>query len=249
MEQQFGSEHWQSGTGTLTIADGGIVTGPVTIATNAGAIGTLNIGAGAGDPAAAPGMLTAPGVAFGAGTGTLNFNHTSTDYVFAPVISGNGAVNVLAGVTTLTANNTYTGATTINGGGLIVNGSIASSSLTTVNSGASLLGSGTVGSTVINSGGFLVPGPVGTPGTMTVTGNLAFQSGAFYIVQVNPTTASSTNVSGTASLAGTVGATLCARHLSGAQLPHFDGRRRAHRHLRRSHPVRLAAGLPDEPEL
>ena len=25
---------------------------------------------------------------------------------------------------------------------------------------------------------------------MTVTGNLAFQSGAFYIVQVNPTTAS-----------------------------------------------------------
>ena len=73
------------GTGTLTIADGGIVAGPVTIATNAGAIGTLNIGAGAGDPAAAPGTLTAPSVAFGAGTGTLNFNHTSTNYVFAPV--------------------------------------------------------------------------------------------------------------------------------------------------------------------
>ena len=87
-----------------------------------------------------------------------------------------------------------------------MNGSIASSSLTTVNSGAALLGSGTVGSTVINSGGFLVPGPVGTPGTMTVAGNLAFQSGAFYVVQVNPTTASNTNVSGTASLAGTVGA-------------------------------------------
>ena len=194
------------GTGTLTIADGGVVNGPVTIAANAGATGTLNIGAGAGDPAAAPGTLTAPSVAFGAGTGTLNFNHTSTNYVFAPVISGNGAVNVLAGTTILTANNTYTGATTINGGALIVNGSIASSSLTTVNSGAALLGSGTVGSTVINSGGFLVPGPVGTPGTMTVTGNLAFQSGALYVVQVNPTTASSTNVSGTASLAGTVGA-------------------------------------------
>ena len=87
-----------------------------------------------------------------------------------------------------------------------MNGSIASSSLTTVNSGAALLGSGTVGATVINSGGFLVPGPVGTPGSMTVTGNLAFQSGALYVVQVNPTTASSTNVSGTASLAGTVGA-------------------------------------------
>jgi autotransporter-associated beta strand protein len=151
-------------------------------------------------------MLTASSVAFGAGTGTLNFNHTSTDYGFAPVISGNGAVNVLAGVTTLTASNTYTGATTINGGGLIVNGSIASSSLTTVNSGAALLGSGIVGSTLVNAGGFLAPGPPGVPGTMTVAGNLAFQSGAFYIVQVNPTTASSTNVSGTASLAGTVGA-------------------------------------------
>ena len=194
------------GTGTLTIADGGIVTGPIVIATNAGAIGTLNIGAGAGNPAAAPGTLTAPSVAFGAGTGTLNFNHTSANYVFAPAISGNGAVNVLAGTTILTATNTYTGATTINGGALIVNGSIASSSLTTVNSGAALLGSGTVGSTVINTGGFLVPGPVGTPGTMTVAGNLAFQSGAFYIVQVNPTAASTTNVSGTASLAGTVGA-------------------------------------------
>jgi uncharacterized protein with beta-barrel porin domain len=88
----------------------------------------------------------------------------------------------------------------------LVDGSIASSSLTTVNSGAALFGSGTVGSTVVNSGGFFVPGSPGVLGTMTVAGNLALQPGAFYIVQVNPTTASTTNVSGTASLAGTVGA-------------------------------------------
>jgi T5SS/PEP-CTERM-associated repeat protein len=75
------------GTGTLTIADSGTVTGPIAIATNAGSIGTLNIGAGVGDPAVAPGTLTAPSVAFGAGTGTLNFNHTSTNYTFAPAIS------------------------------------------------------------------------------------------------------------------------------------------------------------------
>ena len=55
------------GTGTLTIADGGIVTGPIVIATNAGAIGTLNIGAGAGDPAAAPGTITTSSLAFGSG--------------------------------------------------------------------------------------------------------------------------------------------------------------------------------------
>ena len=106
------------GTGTLTIADGGIVNGPIVIATNAGAIGTLNIGAGAGNPAAAPGTLTAPSLAFGAGTGTLNFNHTSANYVFAPAISGNGTVNVLAGTTILTGANTYTGGTTISAGTL-----------------------------------------------------------------------------------------------------------------------------------
>jgi len=109
-----------SGTGTLTIAEGGIVivTAPVVIATNAGAIGTLNIGAGVGDPAAAPGTLTALSLAFGAGTGTLNFNHTSANYVFAPAISGNGTVNVLAGSTTLTAANSYSGATNVSGGTL-----------------------------------------------------------------------------------------------------------------------------------
>jgi uncharacterized protein with beta-barrel porin domain len=43
---------------------------------------------------------------------------------------------------------------------------------------------------------------------MTVSGNLAFQSGAIYVVQVNPSNASSANVitAGSATLAGTVGA-------------------------------------------
>jgi len=108
-----------SGTGALTIAESGNVIAPtVTIATNPGSIGTLNIGAGTGDAAAAPGTVTAPSVAFGAGVGTLNFNHTSTDYVFAPAISGNGAVNVLAGVTTFTGANSYGGATNIDAGSL-----------------------------------------------------------------------------------------------------------------------------------
>ena len=88
------------------------------IAANAGSTGTLNIGAGAGNPAAAPGTLNAPSVAFGAGTGTINFNHTSADYVFAPAISGNGTVNVLAGTSTLNGANSYSGATNIVGGTL-----------------------------------------------------------------------------------------------------------------------------------
>jgi autotransporter-associated beta strand protein len=114
-----------------------------------------------------------------------------------------GTVEVDAGTTILTANNTYLGATNINGGALIVNGSIASSALTTVNGGL-LGGVGTVGNTQINAGATFAPGPQNAPGSMTVAGNLAFQPGAFYLVQVNPTAASIANVTGTATLAGNV---------------------------------------------
>ena len=63
-------------------------------------------------------------------------------------------------------------------------------------------GTGTVGSFTMTSGGTFAPGN-GTPGTsMTVSGNLAFQSGAIYLVQVNPATSSFANVTGTATLGG-----------------------------------------------
>lgn len=52
------------------------------------------------------------------------------------------------------------------------------------------------------NGGTFAPGN-GTPGTsMTVTGSFVFQSAATYLVQVNPTTASFTTVSGAATLNG-----------------------------------------------
>jgi autotransporter-associated beta strand protein len=146
------------------------------------------------------------GGSYSLGSNALTVGGNNLSTTVSGVIGGAGGslIKTGTGILTLSGVNTYTGPTTVNAGALVVNGSIASSSLTTVNGGAALLGTGTVGSTVINSGGFLVPG--NSPGTMTVAGNLALQSGAFYIVQVNPTTASTTNVSGTASLAGTVGA-------------------------------------------
>jgi hypothetical protein len=103
--------------------------------------------------------------------------------------------------------NTYSGPTTVSGGALVVTGSIANSAVT-IGNGALLTGTGAVGAATILSGGTFAPGPIGTPGAMSIAGNLAFQSGAVYLVQVNPATASSTNVSagGPATLAGTVAA-------------------------------------------
>src|SRR5581483_2722832 len=56
-------------------------------------------------------------------------------------------------------------------------------------------------------GGTFAPGAPGTPGTaMAITGSLAFQAGAFYMVQINPSASSNASVSGSASLNGTVDA-------------------------------------------
>ncbi|OAF11671.1 hypothetical protein AXW67_22375 [Bradyrhizobium neotropicale] len=138
---------------------------------------------------------------------TVGGNDQST--VVSGVISGIGGslVKVGTGTMQLTGTNTYTGATTVNGGNLQVDGSIATSSLITVNHGG-LGGVGTVGNVQVNSSGALYSGS-GQPGTsLTVSGNLALQSGAFYAVAVNPSSASFVSVSGTATLNGaTLGAT------------------------------------------
>jgi outer membrane autotransporter protein len=174
-----------SGTGTLTIADSGNVIAPsVTIAANAGSTGTLNIGAGADNPAAAPGKLTAPSIAFGAGTGTINFNHTSADYVFAPAITGGGTVNVLAGTTTLTAANSYSGATNVEAG------SLRAGALNTFSPDSAVMvaGGGTLDlngfnqtvSSLANTG-LVNMGTGAVPGTVLTTANYTGSGGAMAI--------------------------------------------------------------------
>jgi len=173
--------------GTLILSGDSTYTGGTTISA-----GTLQLGNG-GTTGSIVGDVT--------NNGALAFNRSDT-FTFPGVISGTGSVSQIgAGTTVLTANNTYTGATTVAAGTLIVNGSIGNSAVM-VNSGATLGGIGTVGATIINSGGTFAPG--NSPGTMTVAGNLTFQSGALYLVQVNPSIASLANVSGTATLAGSV---------------------------------------------
>ncbi|WP_249125544.1 autotransporter domain-containing protein [Bradyrhizobium manausense] len=142
-------------------------------------------------------------------------NHTLTltaaNDGFFGVVSGDGALALSAGTETLGGINTYLGTTTINGGTLIIDGSIATSPLTTVNSGGTLAGTGTVGNTTVNSGGAFAPGNGTAGSSMTVSGNLAFQSGALYLIALSPATSSFASVSGTATLGGaTVGASFAA---------------------------------------
>ena len=192
-----------SGVGALTISNGATVSGPgLILAHFAGSTGTLNVGAAVGQAATAPGTLSAASVDLRSGTGQLVFNHTGTNYTFAPVIIGSGAgtrtVRVEAGTTILTAASTYTGPTIINGGKLSVNGSIASSAVT-VNAGGALGGNGTVGNTTIN-GGTLAPG--NSIGLLTVNGSLSFTAASSYMVEVSPANADRVNVAGAATLGG-----------------------------------------------
>ena len=174
------------GTGTLTVADAGEVevnggAGTVTVASALGSTGTVNIGAAAGDAAAAAGVLDAAALDFGSGTGTLVFNHTGTGYDFDPVISGTGAIDHRAGFTTLTGDSSaFAGTTSLQGGTLVVDGQLGGT-LNVVN--ALLGGSGTLGATTLGSGGIVAPG--NSIGTLNVAGAFDFASGSTYQVEVD----------------------------------------------------------------
>jgi autotransporter-associated beta strand protein len=105
-----------------------------------------------------------------------------------------------SGTLTISGTTTYTGSTSVLAGQLVANGNLSSSSGVVIAAGAMLSGTGIVPSTVVS--GALAPG--NSPGTLTVNGNLTFNGGSSYLIAVAGPVASRTNVSGTATLAGTV---------------------------------------------
>ncbi|MBJ7403006.1 MAG: autotransporter domain-containing protein [Bradyrhizobium sp.] len=84
-------------------------------------------------------------------------------------------------VWTLTGTTAFNGATTVDAGGLIVNGTLPS--VVTINGGY-LGGTGTVGGIAVNNGGMVAPG--NSIGTLNVNGNVVFNAGSTFQVEINP---------------------------------------------------------------
>ncbi|VFS51021.1 Extracellular serine protease precursor [Budvicia aquatica] len=97
-------------------------------------------------------------------------------------ISGTGSfVKEGSGVLEFIGNNSFSGATHVAGGALIINGYHGNSSVT-VDDGALLGGSGTVGALAGMSGAVIAPG--NSIGTLNVMNNVTFGSGSHYVVEV-----------------------------------------------------------------
>ena len=114
------------------------------------------------------------------------------------------------GKLTLTANNTYTGTTTVSNGTLQVNGLLGATAVTVT--GGTLAGTGTNGGTVVvQTGATIAPGA--SAGTLTVSGSVQLDSGSTTSMEIDA--GNSTNDLLTTSSTITYGGTLNVTNLSG----------------------------------
>jgi uncharacterized protein with beta-barrel porin domain len=143
------------------------------------------------------------GTARGFGADTFQLGGTGTDTfnvsLFATQYSGYATFNKIGpSIWTLTGTNAAAMPWTVSVGTLSVNGILTNSTMT-VNAGGALGGNGIVGDTSIN-GGTLAPG--NSIGLFTVQGSLVFTAASSYMIEVSPTNADRTNVTGNATLGG-----------------------------------------------
>lgn len=138
------------------------------------------------------------------GTGKLTTGGNGGSTVFSGGLTGTGGlIKDGTGTFELSGSSTMSGATEVKAGTLLVSGSLGGSPVT-VDSGATLAGSGTVGA--LNASGTVAPGN-NAIGTLTVNGTASFASGSTYAVELN-----------SAGLSDLIGASGAATITSGAGL-------------------------------
>ena len=178
-----GTSLTKAGAGTLILSADNTYTGGTTIAG-----GTLQLGSG-GTTGSILGNVVDNGV--------LAFDRSDT-LVFSGEISGNGAVRQIGpGRTELTGDSSsFTGAASVENGTLAVNGKLGGT--VDVRSAGRLQGTGTVGDT--NVSGTIAPG--NSIGTLNVAGNIAFDPGSIYEVEIDATQSDRIAATGTATING-----------------------------------------------
>ncbi|WP_448092781.1 autotransporter domain-containing protein [Pseudomonas lini] len=114
-------------------------------------------------------------------------------------ISGHGGLTKQGiGTLVLTGANTYAGPTLVNQGRLAINGSLLSA--VTVNNSGILGGNGSIAALTAKSGGTVAPG--NSIGTLQVAGDVTFEPGSTYAVELSPTSSDQIIASGKAVIEG-----------------------------------------------
>jgi autotransporter-associated beta strand protein len=119
----------------------------------------------------------------GSPSSTLSVGADNTSTTYAGTIAGSSVnfVKIGGGTVTLTGASPFGGTTSVNGGKLLVDGSLAGPVV--VNSGGTLAGHGSVGPTTVNGGGTVAPGD--SPGILSVQGGVTFGPGSVLFILVN----------------------------------------------------------------
>jgi autotransporter-associated beta strand protein len=184
-------------TATVRLVSDNTYTGPTTISS-----GTLMIGQG---NAGQQGSIASSVVN---NSGTLVFNRVE-DLAYAGAIGGAGAMTKQAtGTLVLSGTHTYTGATTVRAGTLLVNGVIGASAVTLTN--GTLGGTGIIkGPVIVQWNGRLAPG--GSVGTLTISNSLSLSG--FTVMELNAAAATNDVVRGLSGV--TYGGTLLLSNVAG----------------------------------
>ncbi len=170
--------------------------------------GTITLGSAASIMADSGSLMldVAAGNAIGGVPQDVTFGGAGNITVADPIAHGGGGLNKNdSGTLTLSGNNDYTGATTVNAGTLKVTGALAVGSAVTVKSGAALCGNGTCGGVVTNrSGATLAPGNPGMAGGKLTVGQLALAAGSVSLFECGGGSPTNDQVSVTASAGLTI---------------------------------------------